>query len=154
MDICECPVGFAYVGKLNEEEVCIMDHLYSVRDHDETISKDDEEFNKIMKGQSVDNAKRLCDERFEAKLISKEEWELSRSHILAAKNVKAYKDIPEWTRNVSESDNNDYYVIVKDSGIWKYAAENDFDREEGGYIDNGDMVNLNKGGFRCSKTWK
>ncbi len=146
--------GFVYIGELDGKKVAIMDHLYSLWDHDKTLKKDDKSRNNILKGQSVSKAKTLCKDTYNAQLISREEWKLSRSHFLVARNAKEFPDIPEWTRNVSNSDNNDYYVIPKDSGIWEHAVDNDFDIEEGGFIDNGYMVALNSGGFRCSITWE
>lgn len=143
--------GFAYVGELNGEKVAIMDHLYSIQDHDESMTTKDKSYGIVITGLSVGKAKDICDDKYNGKLISLKEWELSRSHFLAARNVKEYPDIPEWTRDVSEKDTDDFLVIAKESGVLELAEKENIDREEGGYIDGDD---LSSAGFRCSITWK
>lgn len=143
--------GFAYIGKLDGKKVAVMDHLYSTQDRDESLSTKDESYGIVIVGLSAGKAKDICDDQYNGKLISQKEWELSRNHFLAARNVKEYPDIPEWTRDVSETDTDDYLVIAKESGVMALAEKENIDREEGGYIDGDD---LSSAGFRCSITWK
>jgi len=143
--------GFEYVGKLGDKSVAIMNHLYSTQDQDEGLKKTNESYGRVIIGLSAGRAKDICEEKYNGKLISSEEWELSRGHFIAARNVKLFPEIPEWTRDISEEDSNDYLVIAKESGVREYAIKEDLDMEEGGkYIDNGD---LSTAGFRCSITW-
>ncbi|MCK5615844.1 hypothetical protein KAR91_79000 [Candidatus Pacearchaeota archaeon] len=143
-------IGFAYIGKLDGKKVAVMDHLYSVQDRDESLSIKDESYGTVIKGLTADKAKDICDDQYNGELISQKEWDLSRSHFLAARNVKEYSDIPEWTRDVSAKDTDDFFVIAKESGVWELAEKEDIDREEGGYIDGDDLLSA---GFRCSITW-
>lgn len=142
--------GFAYIGKIGDKKVAVMDHLYSFQDRDESLTTKDKTYGTIIKGLTAGKAEDICDDQYDGKLISQKEWELSRSHFLAARNVKEYPDTAEWTRDVSEKDTDDYFVIAKESGVWELAEKENIDREEGGYIDGDD---LSSAGFRCSITW-
>ena len=143
--------NFAYVGQLNDKSIAIMKRLYSTQDHDENLKESDEVFGNVIIGLSASKAKDICEDKYKGQLISENEWKLSRSHFLAARNVKSFPKIPEWARDVSESDDHDYFVIAKGSGVREYAVKENLDLEENGkYIDNGD---LSIAGFRCSITW-
>jgi len=98
-----------------------MERLYSTQDHDEDLKEKDESYGNVLTGLSVSKAKDICEEKYNGKLLSIEEWDFSRNHFLAARNVKPYSDIPEWTRNVSEDDNDDFLVIEKESGVRAYV---------------------------------
>ncbi|MCK5613824.1 hypothetical protein KAR91_68805, partial [Candidatus Pacearchaeota archaeon] len=143
--------GLVYVGKLNGKGLCILERLYSTQDHDEDLKETNESYGNVMIAQTVSKAKGFCEEKFDAKLMSIEEWDFSRSHFLAARNVKPYSDIPEWTRNASKDDSDDFLVIEKESGVRKYVKKKGIDSEENGkYVDGDDLTTA---GFRCSKTW-
>lgn len=142
--------NFAYIGSLDGKNVALMKNLYSAQDHDEYLKETDEAYGKVIKGLSVGKARGICEDRYKGDLISSAEWELSRGHFLAARNVKEYPNTPEWTRDYHEDDSDDYFVIAKDSGVHEYAEKENLDRENGGYIDGDD---LSIAGFRCSITW-
>lgn len=142
--------NFAYVGQLDGKNIALMKNLYSTQDHDEDLKETDEAYGLIIKGLSVDKARDICEEKYKGDLISSAEWELSRGHFLASRNVKEYPDIPEWTRDFSDEDDDDFFVIAKDSNVAEYAEKEDLDREDGGYIDGDDLPTA---GFRCSITW-
>ena len=147
--------GFAYIGKLEGKNVAVMDHLYSTQHHDEELTEKDEAYGNVIKGLTASEARNVCQDKYpnhNTDLISFAEWELSRNHFLAARNVKPFLEIPEWARDISKDDNDDYYVIAKDSGVRKLAKKNDLDGEEDWlYIDEDE---LSSNGFRCSITWE
>lgn len=145
---------FAYIGKLNGKKVAVMDHLFSLQDHDKSLTEKNEEYGKLVLGLTASEARDICQDKYSnhnTDLISFAEWELSRNHFLAARNVKPFSDIPEWARDISEDDSDDYYVIAKDSDVRRLAKKNDLDGEEDWlYIDEDE---LSTNGFRCSVTW-
>jgi hypothetical protein len=66
--------------------------------------------------------------------------------------IDLFPKIPEWTRDVHKSDDDDYLVIAKESGVKEWAEKKDIDREENGlYIDSDKLPSA---GFRCSISWK
>lgn len=143
--------NFSYVGKLNGENVAIMKGLYSSQDNDPKIGKDSEYYGRLLLGQSVDNARDICEENYGGDLISIEEWGLNRGHFLSARNIKEFSKTAEWTRNVSPKDNDDFLVIEKDSGVREFVLEKKIDMEEDGkYVDSDDISTV---AFRCSITW-
>jgi len=143
--------GFSYIGKLNGKNVCMMDHLFSFQDHDENIDKESEYYGKLLLDQSASKAREICKEKYNGDLISIEEWELNRGHFLSARNIKEFPETPEWTRNVSSGDSDDYLVIQKSSGVREYVLKEGIDMEDGGkYVDSEDISTV---AFRCSKTW-
>lgn len=147
---CKQP-GFSYIGKLDGKNVCMLDHLFSFQDHDPNIGKDSEYYGRLLLDQSVDNAQEICQEKYGGNLISIEEWELNRGHFLSAMNIKEFPNTPEWTRNVSSGDSDDYLVIQKDSGVREYVIKEGIDMEEKGkYVDSDDISTV---AFRCSITW-
>ncbi len=147
--------GFAYIGVLDGKKIAIMDHLYATQDHDEDLTKKDEVYGKELLGMTAGEARDICESKYSdhnTDLVSSAEWELSRSHFLAARNVKPFPNIPEWARDISEDDSDDYYVIAKDSDVRRTAKKKDLDGEEDWlYIDENE---LSSNGFRCSVTWK
>ena len=143
--------GLVYVGKLNGKGLCILERPYSTQDHDEDLKETDDSYGNVLAGLSVSKAKDICKEKYNGELLSIEEWDFSRNHFLAARNVKPYSDIPEWTRNVSKDDSDDFLVIEKESGVRKYVIKKGIDNEENGEYVDGDDLSI--AGFRCSKTW-
>lgn len=143
--------NFAYVGKLNGQNLAIMKGIYSFQDHDPKIDKDSEYYGRLLLDQSVDNAREICQEKYGGDLISIEEWGLNRSHYLSARNIEEFPKTAEWTRNVSSGDNDDYLVIQKDSGVREFVLNEGIDMEEDGkYVDSEDISTV---AFRCSITW-
>jgi len=146
--------GFAYIGKLDGKKIAVMDHLFSFQDNDETITTEDENYNKLVLGLTAGTARKACRNSYpdhKSDLISRSEWELSRGHFLAARNVKAFPNTPEWARDISKDDSDDYYVIAKDTDVRKTAKKMDLDGEEDWlYIDENALP---ANGFRCSITW-
>ncbi|MCK4827982.1 hypothetical protein KA005_70285 [bacterium] len=144
--------GFEYVGKLDGDKIWIMNHLYSSQDQDQNLKETDESYGNIIKGIDVERAMEICQERYGADLLSSQEWGLSRSFFMAAKNVREYPDIPEWSRDMHEDDDDYFFVIAKKSGIKEYAVKNDISNLENGlYIEGESLSNV---GFRCSKKVK
>lgn len=147
--------GYAYIGILDGKKIAVMDHLYSTQDHDEDLTKNDEAYGKELLGKTAGEARDICEDKYpnhNTDLISAAEWELSRNHFLAARNVKPFPNIPEWARDISKDDSDDYYVIAKDSDVRRIAKKKDLDGEEDWlYIDENE---LSANGFRCSVTWK
>lgn len=146
--------NFSYVGQKDGKSYAVMERLYSTQDHDSELKESDESYGDVILGQSPRKANSLCrnfgTDDNPAKLLSKTGWKLSRVHFIAARNVKEYPDIPEWTNEVSVNDTDDYLIIPKESGILEYAEKHDIDREDGGYIDGDD---IDSAGFRCEITW-
>lgn len=145
---------FAYIGQIDGKHYAEMETLYSTQNHDPDLSKDDPAYGTPIIGLSAVKARDVCKEKYEnfnADVVSPQGWMLGRSHILAARNVREYPKIAEWTNKAHERDTDDYMVLSKESGVKEYAVEKDIDREENGlYIDSED---IEKVGFRCEITW-
>lgn len=147
---------FAYIGQKDGYNYAIMEKPYSKEHHDRSLVKGDSAWGEIMAGLSIEEAKKACRKRFDVptKLMSIEEWNMSRRHIFSASNVSEYPNVAEWTRNVSTKDNDYYLVLQKELNIGKWAKDNDINtkiEEDKLYIDEDEF---NIGGFRCSIRWK
>lgn len=143
--------NFAYIGSKGNRGYAVMEHLYRTQDHDPELSPDNPAYDNVITGLTAAKGSDICQERYGAQLISKADWEMSRGHIFAAKNVEEYPTIPEWARDVSETDSDNYYVISKESGAWEWAIAEDVDHNDNGhYVDEDE---LSRAGIRCSINW-
>jgi len=149
--------NFAYVGydKKDNRNHAIMENPYSTQDHDDTLKKDDPAYGNFIIGLKASKAQEICQEKYGkygGDLLSLNGWTLSRNHILAARNVKEYPNIPEWTKDVSKEDSDDYLVLSKNSGAAEYAVKKGINNKENGLYIDGDE--FDKAAFRCEITWQ
>jgi hypothetical protein len=141
---------FKYVGTPFGKKLAIFSRLYSTQDHDKDLKDTDPDYGNVLK-LSVSAAKKICKDKYNADLISLEEWQVVVNHTRASINIEKYSDIPEWTRNAHSEDGDDFLVIAKDSKVREHVKREGIDNEdEGLYVDGDDLLIA---GFRCSITW-